>query len=61
VIEARLDGELYGERRLARLLAERREEPAAALARAVVEGARAFAGGDLGDDSAVVVVKRTTS
>jgi serine phosphatase RsbU (regulator of sigma subunit) len=61
VLEARLDGELYGERRLARLLAERREEPAADLARAVVEGARAFAGGDLGDDSAVVVVKRTTS
>jgi serine phosphatase RsbU (regulator of sigma subunit) len=61
VLEARLDGELYGERRLARLLAERRNEPAADLARAVVEGARAFAGGDLGDDSAVVVVKRTTS
>ncbi|HEX2433306.1 MAG TPA: SpoIIE family protein phosphatase [Gaiellaceae bacterium] len=61
VMEARLEGELYGERRLARLLAERREEPAADLARAVVEGARAFAGGDLGDDSAVVVVKRTTS
>jgi serine phosphatase RsbU (regulator of sigma subunit) len=61
VLEARSDGELYGERRLGRLLAERRDEPASDLARAVVEGARAFSGGDLGDDSAVVVVKRTTS
>jgi serine phosphatase RsbU (regulator of sigma subunit) len=61
VLEARRDGELYGERRLGRLLAERRDQPASDLARAVVEGARAFSGGDLGDDSAVVVVKRTTS
>ncbi|HET6642729.1 MAG TPA: SpoIIE family protein phosphatase [Gaiellaceae bacterium] len=61
VLEARSDGELYGERRLGRLLAELRDEPAGDLARAVVEGARAFSGGDLGDDSAVVVVKRTTS
>lgn len=58
VIEARRDGELYGHARLDRFLAEHRELPAAELARAVVDGARSFAGGGLADDSAVVVVKR---
>ncbi len=59
VIEARRDGDLFGSVRLDRLLAENRELPAAELAQAVVDGARAFSGGDLADDSAVVVVKRT--
>jgi serine phosphatase RsbU (regulator of sigma subunit) len=58
VVEARRDGELYGHERLHRTLVEHRELPAAELARAVVDGARSFAGGGLVDDSAVVVVKR---
>jgi serine phosphatase RsbU (regulator of sigma subunit) len=58
VIEARQDGELYGHERLDRFLAEHRDLPAAELARAVVDEARAFSGGGLDDDSAVVVVKR---
>ena len=58
VIEARQDGELYGHERLDRFLSENRNLPAAELARAVVDGARAFSGGGLADDSAVVVVKR---
>jgi serine phosphatase RsbU (regulator of sigma subunit) len=61
VTESRRDGKLYGQGRLDRLLAERRHLSAQNLARAVVEDARAFSGGDLADDSAVVVVKRTTS
>ena len=58
VIEARREGELYGHGRLDRLLAENRALPASELARAVVDGARTFAGGGLSDDSAAVVVKR---
>jgi serine phosphatase RsbU (regulator of sigma subunit) len=58
VIEARRDGELYGHERLDRFLSEHRELSAAELASAVVDDARAFSGGDLVDDSAVVVVKR---
>jgi serine phosphatase RsbU (regulator of sigma subunit) len=59
VVEARRDGELYGDDRLDALLAERRELPARALAAAVAEDAREFAGGDLSDDLAVVVIRRT--
>jgi serine phosphatase RsbU (regulator of sigma subunit) len=59
VIEARREGELYGDDRLDALLAERRELPARALALAVAEDAREFAGGDLSDDLAVVVIRRT--
>ena len=59
VVESRAGGELYGQVRLDRLLSERRDLPAEELARAVVEDSRAFAGGLLADDSAVVVVKRT--
>jgi serine phosphatase RsbU (regulator of sigma subunit) len=59
VVEARSDGELYGDERLDALLAERRELPARALAAAVAEDAREFAGGDLSDDLAVVVIRRT--
>jgi serine phosphatase RsbU (regulator of sigma subunit) len=59
VIEARRDGELYGHDRLDRFLSEHRRLPAGDLAAAVVEDARAFSGGGLDDDSAVVVVKRT--
>ncbi|MGH3008767.1 MAG: SpoIIE family protein phosphatase [Gaiellaceae bacterium] len=59
VVEARRDGELYGDERLDALLAERRELPARALAAAVAEDAREFAGGDLFDDLAVVAIRRT--
>lgn len=58
VIEARRDGELYGHERLDRFLVEHRRLSADELAQAVVDDARAFAGGGLDDDSAVVVVKR---
>jgi len=59
VIEARRDGELYGDERLDALLAERRGLPASELASEVAEDAREFAGGDLSDDLAVVVIRRT--
>jgi serine phosphatase RsbU (regulator of sigma subunit) len=59
VIEARCNGELYGDDRLDALLVERRELPARALAVAVAEDAREFAGGDLSDDLAVVVIRKT--
>jgi serine phosphatase RsbU (regulator of sigma subunit) len=59
VVESRVGGELYGNTRLDRMLSEGRDLPAEELARALVEDSRAFAGGGLADDSAVVVVKRT--
>jgi serine phosphatase RsbU (regulator of sigma subunit) len=59
VVEARHGGELYGDDRLDALLAEQRELPALALAKAVAEDAREFAEGDLSDDLAVVVIRKT--
>ncbi len=59
VIEARRDGELYGVERLDALLTERRGLSAAELALAVVADCRTFAGGELSDDCAVVVIRRT--
>jgi serine phosphatase RsbU (regulator of sigma subunit) len=59
VVEARRGGELYGDDRLDALLAKRHELPASALAAAVAEDAREFAGGDLSDDLAVVVIRKT--
>src|SRR5438477_129933 len=59
VIEARRDGEPYGDERLDALLAAHPGLPAAELARAVVDDCRAFTGGDLTDDCAVVVIRRT--
>jgi serine phosphatase RsbU (regulator of sigma subunit) len=59
VIEARRDDELYGESRLDSLIASRRQLPAFDLARAVVDDCREFAGGDLTDDCAVVVIRKT--
>ncbi|HEY2310724.1 MAG TPA: SpoIIE family protein phosphatase [Gaiellaceae bacterium] len=59
VVEARRKGELYGDDRLDTLLAQRNELPARALAVAVAEDAREFAGGDLSDDLAVVVIRKT--
>ena len=60
VVEARRrDGELYGDDRLDALLAERHELRPHELAAAVADDAREFAGGDLSDDLAVVVIRRT--
>jgi serine phosphatase RsbU (regulator of sigma subunit) len=59
VIEARRDGELYGLDRLDRALSEHRELSPGALARVVLDDCRSFARGELADDCAVVVVKRT--
>jgi sigma-B regulation protein RsbU (phosphoserine phosphatase) len=59
VIEARRGSELYGDERLDALLAAHGAVPAAELARAVVDDCRAFTGGDLTDDCAVVVIRRT--
>jgi serine phosphatase RsbU (regulator of sigma subunit) len=58
VIEARSDGELYGGERLDALLAEQRDLAPRDLAVAVTESCRTFAGGELGDDVAVVVIRR---
>ena len=58
VVEARRDGELYGDVRLDALLAARHGLLAGALAAAVAEDAREFAGGDLSDDVAVVAIRR---
>jgi serine phosphatase RsbU (regulator of sigma subunit) len=56
VLEARRGGELYGEERLDRLLASRRDLPAQELAAAILADCRAFAG-ELGDDCAIVCLK----
>jgi len=59
VIEARRDGELYGIERLDALLARRSRLSPRGLALEIAKDARAFAGGELADDLAVVVIKRT--
>ncbi len=59
VIEARRNRELYGTERLDALLRAHRELEPRRLATAVAEDARAFAGGELADDLAVVVIRRT--
>jgi phosphoserine phosphatase RsbU/P len=56
--ETRRGDEQYGETRLDAILAATPGRTSAEIARAVVEDCRAFAGGDLGDDCAVVVIKR---
>jgi serine phosphatase RsbU (regulator of sigma subunit) len=58
VVEARREGELYGTERLDESLARRAGLGAEVLARAVVDDCRSFAGGELGDDCAVVVIRR---
>jgi serine phosphatase RsbU (regulator of sigma subunit) len=59
VIEARRGSDLYGSERLDALLAERAGRPAQEIADAVVSACRAYAGGNLGDDCAIVVIKKT--
>ena len=60
VLEARREGELYGLERLDALLSDRRDLPSDELAQTVLDDCRAFAAGELSDDCAVVVVKRTS-
>jgi serine phosphatase RsbU (regulator of sigma subunit) len=57
VVEARREGELYGTERLDELLARHRELPPGEIARLVTEDARSYAGGELSDDLAVVVIQ----
>ena len=57
VLEARRDGELYGEERLDRLLAQSHNLPAQELASAILADCRRFSGGDLSDDCAIVCLK----
>jgi serine phosphatase RsbU (regulator of sigma subunit) len=57
VIEARRDGELYGEERLDALLTAQRELAPQALAEAIVADCTSFADGALGDDCAVVCIR----
>jgi len=59
VVEARSGGELYGVERLDACLSDRAGLPAQALAAAVLADCRAFSGGELRDDCAVVVARRT--
>jgi serine phosphatase RsbU (regulator of sigma subunit) len=59
VIEARRQRELFGTERLDLLLAEHATRPAQKMADSVLAECRAFAGGDLGDDCAIVVIKKT--
>jgi serine phosphatase RsbU (regulator of sigma subunit) len=58
VVEARRQGELYGEARLDRLVEEHRDLPAQDLAEVVLANCRHWVGGELRDDCAVVVVRR---
>jgi serine phosphatase RsbU (regulator of sigma subunit) len=57
VVEARKAGEMYGDERLDALLSRCAELPANELAQAVLADCREFAGGELDDDAAVVVLK----
>jgi serine phosphatase RsbU (regulator of sigma subunit) len=58
VVEARRADELFGIDRLDAVLRAEVGRPAQAIADAVVSACRAFAGGGLGDDCAIVVLKR---
>jgi serine phosphatase RsbU (regulator of sigma subunit) len=58
VIEARRERELFGVERLDAVLAEHSGASAQTLAQAVLDACRAFSGGGLADDCAVVVIRR---
>ena len=59
VIESRADHELFGIERLDAVLAAHAGATPQNLANAVLAACREFAGGDLPDDCAVVVLRRT--
>jgi len=58
VVESRRRGELYGTERVDEVLRSRGDLPAHELAREILAASRAFAGGELPDDCAVVVIRR---
>jgi serine phosphatase RsbU (regulator of sigma subunit) len=58
VVEARRGGEQYGLERLDLLLSEQRGLPPRELARAALAACREWGDGDLGDDVAIVVIRR---
>ena len=60
VLEARHDGELYGERRFDSVLRRRAGLDPQELAEAILAECRSFAGGDLGDDCALVCLRLTS-
>jgi serine phosphatase RsbU (regulator of sigma subunit)/PAS domain-containing protein len=60
LLEARRDGELYGEQRLDAALTANVHLPAQELANTLLADCKAF-GGELGDDCAIVVLKRKLS
>jgi serine phosphatase RsbU (regulator of sigma subunit) len=57
VVEARRDGKLYGEERLDRILAKGAALGPQELAEAILADCRTFAGGDLGDDCALLCLR----
>jgi serine phosphatase RsbU (regulator of sigma subunit) len=59
VIESRAGRELFGLERLDEVLAMHSTRPAQEVADAVLAACRDFAGGDLPDDCAIVVLRRT--
>jgi serine phosphatase RsbU (regulator of sigma subunit) len=59
VVESRAGHELFGLERLDRVLSAHAAGPAQAVADAVLAACRSFAGGDLPDDCAIVVLRRT--
>ena len=59
VIESRQGRELFGVERLDDVLAQTVGRPAQEVANAVLAACRGFAGGDLSDDCAIVVLRRT--
>jgi serine phosphatase RsbU (regulator of sigma subunit) len=59
VIESRSDRELFGLERLDEVLSAHAARPAQEIADAVLAACRSFAGGDLPDDCAIVVLRRT--
>ena len=58
VVEARTGRELFGLERLDAVLAAQATQPPQAIAEAVIEACRAYSGGNLSDDCAVVVIGR---
>jgi serine phosphatase RsbU (regulator of sigma subunit) len=59
VIESRRGRELYGMDRMDEVLAKHASRPAQVLADELLAACRDYAGGDLPDDCAIVVIKRT--
>jgi serine phosphatase RsbU (regulator of sigma subunit) len=57
VVEARRDGKLYGEERLDKVLAEGAGLDAQELAESILADCRGFAGGELGDDCAILCLR----